>query len=102
MVDEDQSNEFPDPIELDFDFEFFEGVVIIELAFVFELLVGMVVFELVFDFKPMLRTLRRRGQLQTLRGRGRDFPVKFTLNCKVYIKLYILMLTLHFDVNFTF
>ena len=69
VVDEDQSNEFPDPIELVFnfelvfDFELFEGVVVIELAFVFELFQGVVVFEFVIDFQPLLRTLQRRGCL---------------------------------------
>ena len=75
VVCEDQSNEFPDPIELVFEFqlifdfelfedvvvielafvfELFQGMVIFELAFVFELFQGMVVFELVFDFEPLL------------------------------------------------
>ena len=48
VVDKDQSNEFPDLIELVFDFEFFEGVVVIEVDFVFKLFESMVVFEL-FD-----------------------------------------------------
>ena len=54
IVDEDQSNEFPDPIELVFIFELFEVVVVIQLAFVFKLFQGIIVFELVFDFEPML------------------------------------------------
>ena len=47
VKDEDQSNEFPDPIELVFDLEHFEGMVVIELAFVFELFEGVVTFELI-------------------------------------------------------
>ena len=47
VVDEDQS-QFPDLIELVFDFKLFEGVVLFELVFDFELFEGVVVFEL-FD-----------------------------------------------------
>ena len=64
-VGEDQSNEFPDLIELVFEFELifdlelFEGVVVIELAFVFKLFQGVVVFELVFElFEGVVVTLR--------------------------------------------